>query len=441
MRCSDMLQMSLSSLLKRKIRTVLTVAGVTIGTCAIVSTVSLSLGIQQSMNETLATMGDLTLIQIYNYNPAPDATPLDSAMVDTIRAMPEVAAVTPVLNQYGSFLIRSGKYQYQDSFTGVDFSALGPLGYQLLEGALPEEGAPEGTILVGQNAQYSFVNPKRNNQYWGIQYDENGNPVEPDVDVMTDKLELEFVITDPENNTKVRPVRLTCAGVMMEDYNKNPSPGYTIFLDIDYMEKLIQESNRINGVKEDPTKPKNYENVVVKVGNINQVAQVEDAIQAYGFQTSSMETIREPLMQQSSTIQLILGSLGGITLVVAALGIVNTMTMSIYERTREIGVMKVLGCVVGNIRAMFLVEAASIGFLGGIAGVLLSYGATSLLNMLLSTGSGMGMMGLSAGTSAVMPPWLVLAGILFATLVGLVAGIYPANRAVRISAIAAIHQE
>ena len=179
----------------------------------------------------------------------------------------------------------------------------------------------------------------------------------------------------------------------------------------------------------------------MKVGNINQVAQVEDAIQAYGFQTSSMETIREPLMQQSSTIQLILGSLGGITLVVAALGIVNTMTMSIYERTREIGVMKVLGCVVGNIRAMFLVEAASIGFLGGIAGVLLSYGATSLLNMLLSTGSGMGMMGLSAGTSAVMPPWLVLAGILFATLVGLVAGIYPANRAVRISAIAAIHQE
>ena len=79
-------------------------------------------------------------------------------------------------------------------------------------------------------------------------------------------------------------------------------------------------------------------------------------------------------------IQMILGGLGAVSLFVAALSIANTMTMAIYERTKEIGVMKVLGCGLGKIRAMFLVEAAMIGFLGGVFGVAISYALSLLLN-------------------------------------------------------------
>ena len=79
------------------------------------------------------------------------------------------------------------------------------------------------------------------------------------------------------------------------------------------------------------------------------------------------------MQEQSRNIQLVLGGIGAVSLFVAAIGIANTMMMSIYERTKEIGIIKVLGCALQNIREMFLMEAGFIGFLGGVIGVVLSY--------------------------------------------------------------------
>ena len=128
----------------------------------------------------------------------------------------------------------------------------------------------------------------------------------------------------------------------------------------------------------------------------------------------------------------------------AALGITNTMIMSIYERTREIGVMKVLGCLVSNIRTMFLMEAGTIGFTGGVIGVGISYIISFIINT-LSAGGGssdyFGMMGGGIGGSSIIPWWLVVGALIFSTLVGLISGFSPANLAVKISALTAIRQE
>ena len=117
--------------------------------------------------------------------------------------------------------------------------------------------------------------------------------------------------------------------------------------------------------------------------------------------------------------------------------------MSIYERTREIGVMKVLGCVVGNIRAMFLMEAGTIGFIGGVIGLGLSYLISFLINTFGggATGSIYDVGGIGIGGVSIIPWWLALGALAFATLVGLVSGFSPANRAVKISALTAIRQE
>ncbi len=92
-------------------------------------------------------------------------------------------------------------------------------------------------------------------------------------------------------------------------------------------------------------------------------------------------------------IQAVLGGIGAVSLIVAAIGIANTMMMSIYERTKEIGVLKVLGCDLGTIRNMFLLESAFIGFLGGVTGVILSYGISYGMNRLLKLES----MGIGTG--------------------------------------------
>lgn len=118
-----------------------------------------------------------------------------------------------------------------------------------------------------------------------------------------------------------------------------------------------------------------------------------------------MESIRKPLEEQTRQQQMIFGGLGAISLLVAALGITNTMIMSIYERTREIGVMKVLGCVISDIRTMFLMEAGTIGLLGGIVGVGISYLISFLINTFGSGGGGSiwDIGGLSIGGLSIIP--------------------------------------
>ena len=142
------------------------------------------------------------------------------------------------------------------------------------------------------------------------------------------------------------------------------------------------------------------------------------------------------MRSQFAMVQAVLGGIGAVSLLVAAIGIANTMMMSIYERTKEIGVMKVIGCGLGNIRQMFLLEAAFIGFIGGVVGNLLSLILSAVINTLVS-GENMGF----SGNISYIPVWLVLASLGFAVLVGMAAGYFPALRAMRLSPLAAIRNE
>ena len=137
-------------------------------------------------------------------------------------------------------------------------------------------------------------------------------------------------------------------------------------------------------------------------------------------------------------IQAVLGGIGAVSLFVAAIGITNTMMMSIYERTKEIGVMKVLGCDLRNIRSLFLMEAGFIGFIGGVIGLILSFILSVVINKVAANANEY--MAASGGISYI-PIWLVLLSLVFAVMVGMVAGFFPARRAMRLSPLAAIRNE
>lgn len=452
-----MIGMSLSNLFKRKVRTLLTVAGVIIGTCAIVVMVSFGIGINESMNTMMEGMGDLTIVQINNYNQTPESTPLDDDMIAKIEAIPHVVAVTPVYTlDWNAVTINSGKYAYQGQIYGVNMKSLADFGYTVQEGSLPGDDFEENMILFGWSELYNFYNTKKtSNNMIFAQPDATGTIPDPYVDPMKDELEL--VINEMQGNLdegtstttaskKQKPIELKCIGVMGDDWSRNPPPGYAVFMDVSFAKKLQEQYNKINDVDTTNTKS-SYDNVSVKAESVEYVAEVEEAIQALGFaDTYSMESIRKPLEQQMSTIQMILGGLGAISLLVAALGITNTMIMSIYERTREIGVMKVLGCVVGNIRTMFLVEAGTIGFMGGILGLAFSYGISFAINSFAAAGNSISLggivgVGVTGSNVSIIPVWLAFGALVFATMIGLISGFYPANRAVKISALTAIKQE
>lgn len=446
MNWADMISMAAGNLWKRKVRTLLTVSGVIIGTCAIVVMLSFGIGMKQSMEDMMKNMGDLTVISVNAARHSPDSAALDDRMLEKIKGIPNVVALTPIFSLDPSMVtISSGKYHYQGSMYGVSMEAMNTFGYRVQEGSLPPENSDETVILFGNDGAYDFMDSKKNsNNMIFPEPNKSGKKPDPYVKPLKDKLQV--TVNLPENSTaKVKPVKLRCVGILAEDWGKDPPSNHCIYMDVGFAKQLKEKYNKLNNVKNDPNARAGYDRASVKVASIDDVRAVEDKIKGYGFDTYSMESFRKPMEEQMRTVQMILGGLGAISLLVAALGITNTMIMSIYERTREIGIMKVLGCVVGNIRTMFLIEAGSIGFLGGAAGIAFSFAISSLINTLAAQSSGKG--GAAGGLVAagsnisIIPPWLALGALAFATMVGLLSGIQPANRAVKISALTAIRQE
>ncbi|HCU33462.1 MAG TPA: ABC transporter permease [Ruminococcaceae bacterium] len=451
MKISDQIAMCLQNLSRRKVRTALTTMGVVIGTCAIVVMISLGVGLQKSQEAMLAQMGDLTKIEIYNYsggNGESSIPNLDDSVIEQIAAYDHVDVITPVVQaDWGKITIQCGDYQYNDGIYGVYPEALEKLGYELKEGKFPTGKEKEYTLLFGEYGPFSFYNPNGNGEW----YDPYGGD-DPPVDIFSDPITISVGNQDMEQNTK-QPEQheASVSGLLIGDWNKGYETVYGAFLSIDQLYELYQEYDEFNGISSSSSaafNPRkiNYNHVYVKVTDMKYVDEVETKIKDLGYDTYSMETVRKPMQEQANKMMLILGSLGGISLLVAAMGITNTMIMSIYERTREIGIMKVLGCVVGDIRTVFLMEAGLIGFGGGVIGVILSFAISLVLNMLGGGGLG-GMMGgyyydeSGAGQISVIPIWLVGLALVFSTLIGLISGFSPANRAVKISALEAIKHE
>ena len=208
------------------------------------------------------------------------------------------------------------------------------------------------------------------------------------------------------------------------------------------MDKILSNGSQTNTIK-------GYERVIVKCKNLDSVQEVMDQIKDLGeFNVYSPIEYITSAKKTNTSIQILLGSIGGISLFIAAIGITNTMVMSIYERTKEIGIMKVIGARLVDIKKLFLLEAILIGFLGGGIGVLFSHIVSLVINKVAQFLMGeLGMIGMGAGVGdevakiSSIPFWLSISSLIFASFIGLMAGYFPAKRAVKIEALKAIKSE
>lgn len=480
MRYVDILRLALDNLSRRKGRTALTVIGVVVGTCAIVVMISLGLAMSQSIESMLASWGDLTQIRIYNYVYGSSETPyLDDDMLSQIKAVEHVQAVTPQYisnSMYPSIYAgRNDRYRFEGwGMYGMYPDALELMGYTLRSGEFLEDGKEYGMgkipVLVGGSFAYAFAdttkgwNSSKRMVYEG-QVDALGNPVPPFVNLDTDKLTLRLSATNSSGDEVTKDYQLVIVGVFEPDMAKGYFTEQGMVFRLNDLKKLEQDYQKLTGKKTGGTsymsdghgyyaqQDNGYEEVYVKVDNVDNVETVENHIKDLGYETYSMVQVREQMQGQVQQTQFILGGLAAISLFVAALNIANTMTMAIYERTREIGVMKVLGCELGKIRSLFLVEAGGIGFLGGVIGVAVSLLISFVMNnfALISSVLGMGGAGLNfsdlfnmyggGDKVSIIPLWLILFALVFSTVIGLLSGVMPAIRATRISALEAIRHE
>lgn len=445
----DLARVCLQNLLRHKARTFLTVMGVVLGCCSVIIMISIGIGMKKSQEQALSMMGDLTVISVYKTGRSRRAAKITAKTMEEIRAIPGVQAATPKLSaDQLAFNIYAGPgRRYRCVYlaaVGLEAEAAKEMGYHLTEGQWKTSG--QNHVLVGQNFEYLFEDTKRPE---GRNMREPGEePFSPYFDSRRTKLTLEA--ESGRNDGKKLTWELTADGRLKEDFAKGMETSMGILFRLEDLQRIMDEQQRASG--KIPDRRKGWDNAVVKADDIRHVASIEKQIRKMGLSTSSMESIRKPMEQDARQKQMMLGCLGAISLFVAALGITNTMVMSISERTREIGVMKALGCRVKDVRRLFLMEAACIGLTGGILGMGVSYGFSALMNLAAAAGlgggfsSGMEELLFAAGPETAMPVsvipwWLALAAVAFSVLIGLAAGYYPAGKAVAVPALEAIKRD
>ena len=442
MKFLDLLRLIFGNLSRRKARVALTAIGVVIGTSAVVILVSLAIGLQRNANEQLYGIGDLTQIQVMpgyggeggggvvmggGGGPAPgpsDIKLLTNSALDELRAIPGVESVIPREYLYTGATIKYQKLEAGANIIGVDVDDLTMLGVEAEQG---EALLGRGTVVIGVMVPRNFYDPRQR----------PGQEPPPPPDLVGQQIQM-VVFKYDQNGVETRKnLSLRVVGLLKETRGESD---WTIYMPLEQI-KLLNEwsqNRRINYNKE------GYGQVVVKVSDVDQVIAITDQITQMGFQAFTPQSFVEGINNFYNVLQIIFGGVGAIALLVAAIGIANTMAMSILERTREIGLMKAVGATNRDVLAIFLGEAAGIGFLGGLGGVIIGWLAGQGINVLAmvylanqATQQG----GAPPSVAVYTPVWLPLFALIFSTFIGMLSGLYPALRAATMIPVLALKYE
>lgn len=465
MKISDLFRMGLKNLTRRKTRTILTTMGVIIGSLCIIITISIGNGINYNYKELVMTQGGLTTITIdsTSYNVDDDGnyvnsteTKLDDALIEKIKAIKHVKAVSPIIQPQAE--LWCGKYRSWVQLYAMDMSACKDFNFPDLEYGQYPSDEDDQYIVFGTSATEQFSDSTSNSMY----------SRSVSVDPREKKVELKFTqfsnsytdtVVDSGSSTEAS-TGTTSSASKKKDFSlplKNIAKmkesksqyDWSVYIDINYFKQIYEKycstlstADRKKAIKLIQT----YSQIQLNTDNINNIEEVQDEIKKMGLQSYSDIQYLNPLKKASENIQLILLVMGIIVMFASAISIANTMVMSIYERTKEIGIMKVLGCTISDIRKLFLFEAAIIGLLGGIIGIILGYVTSWAINSfgapIFSTLMSGNFTGDITDTKfSIIPLYLPFISLMISIGVGLVSGYFPARRATKIKAIEAMKTE
>jgi putative ABC transport system permease protein len=439
----DLLRLIFGNLSRRKARVALTAIGVVIGTAAVVILVSLAIGLQKNANEQLYGIGDLTQIQVMpvyggeggpimmgpggggpvQTQPTEQKLLTNFALAD-LRAIAGVDVVIP-----RDFLMTGGMMKYQKlesgaNIIGIDTTDLSKLGLEATEGSTE---LARGAIVIGVMVANNFYDPKIR----------PGQEPPPPPQLYGQQIQLTISKWDAQGVETRKNLSLRVTGVLKETRGESD---WSIYMPLDQLKALNEwaMNRRINYNKD------GYSQVVVKVSDVDQVLDITQQITDLGYQAYTPQSFVQGINNFYKILQVIFGGVGAIALLVAAIGIANTMAMSILERTREIGLMKAVGATNRDVLAIFLGEAAGIGFIGGLGGVIIGWLAGQGLNVIaiVYLASQAGQQGGPPPSVAVYTPvWLPIFALVFATFIGMMSGLYPALRAATMIPVLALKYE
>ena len=463
----ELIRMIVFNLLRMKVRALMTALGVVIGTASVVLLVSLGVGLQESAIKSMSSSNDLTEMRLtpnldvqsalsastdpeaatdFTLNQAQFTPKIKQAALDELNALPGVKGVAPTLNLQNSFRLRLNRLDgFAQEMVGVDPDLFDSLGYELESGNA--ELGP-GQIVVGAEVGRLFFDASARRQparpgAAGSAAAANAPAIStPEPQPLQDQ-RIQFMGNKigPDRRPVQQQWTFLVAGVLKKT---GSSQDRMIYLPV---REVIEMNTWQSGTRANPEQD-GYNQAIMRVNSPQDAQRLETILLEMGYTVQSPISIIRQLNQSFRIIQIVLSAIGGIALLVAGFGIANTMMMAIYERSREIGLMKAVGATNRDVMFMFLGEAGLIGLIGGVVGNLIALATGAVLSVIISQFLGQGTATTagaastpSASFSVITPVWLLITGTLFSILIGVVAGLYPALRTTQLDPILALKTE
>jgi len=395
--------------------------------------------------------------------------------VEAISQIPGVMVATPIMR--GHLAFRSGRYAMSAGVTGISTEAMSLMGFETQYGRLLQEGDGFAAVF-GSHAEKRFFDFGdtewwMSDRFWASQWAE----VETLVDVINDPIRFYYDTSilwrgrhmDDEDDggmdfdeafRVIRSFDLNVVGVLVADEFEHWNND-VIYMDIEILRALEQMGNDawIREREENEWWPQfsartghteeiTYQQVFVRAECMDETREIALAIRRLGYNAWFNGDMIDSQRRQQQAMQALLAAIAAVSLFVAAINIANTMVTSVTERTREIGIMKVIGASLADVRKLFLTEAVTIGLLGGLFGIGLALGLSYALNNFdiaflqqMNMAPPVRTEGMQGAAVSLITPWLMGVALAVASGVGLISGIFPAWHATRLSALAAIRNE
>jgi len=450
MKARDLTDLALRNLREALFRNALTTLGVAVGVASLVAMLSLGVGLQELASKRLSQSGLFDTILVTPKNsfrgagrPQREAQPgkpvrvLDEDARKEIERLPNVVEVYPQIRFFTE--VRFNYKPFATVVAGMPESSKNSGSFDGMKGHFFSSPAADEAIL-----QIEFAKELSENtdsligQELLLRYAErqalpaNGNGSADHT-------------AEPSGGFSVVPkeLRLKIIGVVETE----PAAGYGGFgnarllipLETAATLRAAQVNDLRDIVRDSAANKTTYASLSVRAKSASQVEPLEVSIKNLGFNAFSLLDASKSLRTFFSVFDSLLGIFGALALAVATLGIVNTLVMSILERRREIGVLKALGAADSDVQRLFFVEAGVMGLLGGILGVTFGW----LLGRAVTYGTNVYLhrQNLNSIELSSVPWWLVLGALVFAVLVSLAAGLYPASRAAKLNPVDALRYE